>query len=84
MQVVARAGPPAGARLEREQTELAEAAGDRPAGLGLPPVIDHRLAQQVSRPDGGRRIAALAGEEQRLQLRQVVLRAAACRPGPAA
>ena len=42
-------------------------------GLGLPPVIDHRLAQQFRRPHRGRRIAALAGEEQCLQLRQIVV-----------
>ena len=35
-------------------------------------MIDHRPLQQRRRPDRGRRIAALAGEEQRLELAEVV------------
>ena len=58
--------------MEREQSEFAEPAGDRPAGLGLPPVIDHRPLQQRRRPLRGRRIATLAGEEQRLEFAQVI------------
>ena len=49
-------------------------AGDRPAGLGLPPVIDHGHFQQLLGPFDRRRIGALAGEEQRAEIRQVVLR----------
>ena len=79
VQVVAGAGASARARLEREQPVAAEPGGDRPAGLGLPPVIDHRAAQQLGRPQRGRRIAALAGQIQRLERRQIVA-APAARP----
>ncbi len=36
-------------------------------------MIHHRLAEQLRRPDRGRRVAALAGQKQCLQLRQIVL-----------
>ncbi len=46
---------------------------DRPAGLGLPPMVDHRPLQMKLRPFDGRRIGALAGEEERAELREIVL-----------
>src|SRR5579862_7025607 len=64
VEVDAGTGAAAGAWLEGEQAEVAEAGGDGPAGLGLPPVVDHRLAKQVRGPDRGGRVTALAGEEQ--------------------
>ena len=45
---------------------------DRPAGLGLPPVVDHRHAEQVGRPAVGLRVQALAGQEQVAQRSDVV------------
>ena len=72
VQVVAGAGATAGAWLEGEQAEVAEAGGDGPAGFGLPPVIDHGFGEQVGSPDGGGGIAALAGEEQGFKFGEVV------------
>ncbi len=68
----ARRGPAARAWLERGEAEAAEAGGDRPAGLGLPPVIDDRAAEFFGGPLGGRRIAPLPGEEKRLEAAHVV------------
>ena len=59
--------------LDRQLPEPHRVAGDGPAGLGLPPVIDDRHAEQLLRPLDGRRIAALAGQEQGAKLRQVVV-----------
>ena len=72
--VVARHRHGRRAVLHRQHAEADRIAGDRPAGLGLPPVIDHRLLQELLGPFDGRRIGALAGEEQRAEVRQVVLR----------
>ena len=47
---------------------------DRPAGLGLPVVVHDRPADRVGDPLRGRLVERLAGEEQRAQARQVVLR----------
>src|SRR3546814_16959368 len=47
--------------------------GHRPAGFGLPPVIDHRTVQAVLGPVHGIGVGAFAGQEQRAELRQVVL-----------
>ena len=46
--------------------------GDRPPGLGLPPVVDHRDAEFRRRPRIGVRVESLAGLEQVLQAGQVV------------
>ena len=59
--------------FHRQLAEAHRIAGDAPAGLGLPPVIDHRHFQQILRPLDGRRVGALAGQEQRAEFRQVVL-----------
>ena len=72
VQVMARAGASAGPRLERKQPVLAEAGGDGPARLRLPPVVDHGLLQHIGRPHRRRRIAPFAREIQRVQLRKVI------------
>src|SRR5439155_6190705 len=48
-------------------------ATDRPAGLRLPPMIDHGNAQALLRPQQRVGVAALAGKEQRPQLGKVIL-----------
>ncbi len=48
------------------------ARADGPAGLGLPPVVDHRDTELVPSPRVGVGVEALAGEEQRAQRRRVV------------
>src|SRR5437660_338001 len=45
--------------------DAAAVRGDRPAGLGLPPVVDHRHAQLRLGPVERLRVAPLAGEEER-------------------
>ena len=61
------------AGLGGHRLEAVQVGGNGPAGLGLPPVIDHRHRQQVVEPVEGRRIQALAGQEQRLEATDVVL-----------
>ena len=58
--------------------------GDRPAGLGLPPVIDHRHLQRRFGPAQRVRVGALAGKEQGAEARQVVAWRCACPRGPRA
>jgi hypothetical protein len=57
-----------------QHTEADWVSGDAPAGLCLPPMIDHRFLQKLFRPFQRRRIGALAGEKQRAEFRQVMLR----------
>src|SRR5689334_311009 len=45
---------------------------DRPARLGLPPVVDHRHLELLLRPFDRRRIGTLAGEKERAELREIV------------
>ena len=55
---------------------LLDAVGDRqdrPAALGLPVVVDDRLADRLGDPRGGGLVERLAGQEQGAQARQVVL-----------
>ena len=40
------------ARLDRHRVEAAQVRRDRPAGLGLPPVVDHRDAEHARWPSG--------------------------------
>ena len=61
------------ARLDRQHPQPDAVRGDGPTGLGLPPVIDHRHPQPVAGPDQRVGVAPLAGEEERPELRQVVL-----------
>ena len=58
--------------LHRQRAEADGIAGDAPAGLGLPPMVDHRDFQHVFRPGHRRRIGALAGKKQRAEFRQIV------------
>ena len=60
------------AGLHREKLDADRVAADGPARLRLPPVIDDRDAQLLLRPEERVGIAALAGEEERAQLRQIV------------
>ena len=60
------------ARLQRKLLHPNRIGGDRPAGLGLPPVVNHRDAQLVGSPQIGVGIQALAGLEQIAQRRQIV------------
>ena len=46
---------------------------DRPAGFGLPPVVDHRAVQPVIGPVVGLRVESLAGQEKPAQALDVVL-----------
>ena len=62
------------AGLHREHPEADAVGGDRPARLGLPPVVDHRHAEVLARPHERVGVAALAGEEERAEPREVVLR----------
>ena len=48
--VVARHRHRRRAVLDRQHAEADRVAGDRPAGLGLPPMIDHRHLEQLLRP----------------------------------
>ena len=59
--------------FDRQHAETHRISGDRPAGLGLPPMIDHRFFQEAFRPFEGRRIGALAGEKQRAEFREIML-----------
>ena len=45
----------------------------RPAGLGLPVVVDHRAAERLADPDVRRLVERLAGEEEVLERGEVVL-----------
>src|SRR5436190_695434 len=60
------------ARLDRHRFQAAQVGRDRPAGLGLPPVVDDRDAELVGRPVVGLRVQPLAGQEQVPQPGQVV------------
>ena len=61
------------AKLYRQRFNADRIGADRPAGLGLPPVVDHRHTKLVLRPDDGVRVCALTGQEQMLQRRGVIL-----------
>ena len=60
--------------FDREHAEAQRIACDGPAGLRLPPMVDHGNLEDIFRPFHGIRVGALAGEEQRLEARQVVAR----------
>ncbi len=69
------------AELARRRLDAVGDRQDRPAALGLPVVVDDRLAERLGDPRRGRLVERLAGQEQRAQRRQVVTRAGT--PGPA-
>jgi hypothetical protein len=52
------------ARLDRHRLQAAQVRRDRPAGLGLPPVVDDRHAEHLAGPLVGVGVEALAGEEE--------------------
>ncbi|MPL75488.1 hypothetical protein SDC9_21312 [bioreactor metagenome] len=60
------------AELRGQQFDAERVRGNRPAGLGLPPVVDHRHAEVLLRPFHRVRVGAFAGQEQRLHLVQLV------------
>lgn len=66
-----RAGGRAG--LDRQGLDAEAVGGDRPARLGLPPVINHRDAELLLRPAQGVGVAAFAGQEERAVLAQIVV-----------
>ncbi len=73
--VVAGHGPGRRSGLDRQALDAEAVGGDRPAGLGLPPVVDHRpLAEHALGPQVGVGVEPLAGEEERLEPGQVVAR----------
>ena len=57
--------------LHRRRVEAAAVAAIGPAGLGLPPVVDHGAAQDAAGPRVGVGIGALARQEERAQRREV-------------
>ncbi|MCY1222413.1 hypothetical protein D9M72_345060 [compost metagenome] len=61
-------------QLGRQRLDAALDRQDRPARLGLPVVVDHRLAQAVLDPARGGLVQRLAGQEQQPQAGQVVAR----------
>ena len=61
------------AGLDRHRLQTAQVGGDRPAGLGLPPVVDDRDAEPFAGPLVGVGVEPLAGEEEGLQGAEVVL-----------
>src|SRR6185312_17072366 len=62
-----------GTMLHRKLLEPDTVGCDRPAGLGLPPMIDDGHRELALGPFDGRRIGAFAGEEKRAELRHRVL-----------
>ena len=68
---VARRRQAGRAPLHRLQLQARHQGDRRPAGLGLPVVVDHRHAQAVGEPVRGGLVQRLAGQEQPLQARQV-------------
>ncbi|MCY1284327.1 hypothetical protein D9M70_332260 [compost metagenome] len=64
-----------GAETHGMAVQAGAGRGHRPAGLGLPPVVVHRLAGQLLQPVLGAAVELLAGEEQLAQRAQVVLAA---------
>ncbi len=61
------------AEPSRQRLDAALDREDRPAGLGLPVVVDDRLADALGDPARGRFVERFAGEEQQAQRREVVL-----------
>jgi hypothetical protein len=70
--VIARHGKAGRSCLGREVLEASEVAGDGPAGLGLPPVVYHRLAQQLCSPVVGVGVEALARQEKSFKVGEIV------------
>ena len=60
--------------LDREHAEPERIGCDRPAGLGLPPMVDHRHAEDPLGPVQGLRVGPFAGQEQGAEPAQIVPR----------
>ncbi len=58
--------------LDRQGLQAAAVGGDRPAGLGLPPVVDDGDAELFVGPVVGVGVQTLPGEVEGLEVRQVV------------
>ncbi|MNL20179.1 hypothetical protein D3C87_1414140 [compost metagenome] len=61
------------AGLERHQAQPHRVCDNRPAGLSLPPVIDHRYLQLLLSPFERFRVQALAGKKQSPQSQQIMV-----------
>ncbi len=61
------------AKLDRQDAETDRIGDDRPAGLRLPPVVDHRHAEHPLRPGDRVRIGPLARQKQGVHRRDVVI-----------
>ena len=61
------------ADLDRQFAQTQRVGGNRPAGFGLPPMVDHRNFQGVLRPHDGIGVGALTGQIQRLEVGKVVI-----------
>ena len=72
LHVIARHGHRGAALLHRQQFDAKRVCGDRPAGFGLPPMVDHRHAQLTLGPGDRVGIGPLARQEQRPQTGKVV------------
>src|SRR6516162_11574652 len=57
--------------LDRHTFDAETVGGDRPAGLGLPPMVDDRDAQLLLGPGNGRRVGAFTGKKQGAELAEI-------------
>src|SRR5258708_5877007 len=57
--------------LDRQPLYAETVGGDRPAGLGLPPMVDDRDTQLLLGPGNRRRVGAFAGQEQGAELPEI-------------
>ncbi|VUM26484.1 hypothetical protein PGKDCPLP_04088 [Stenotrophomonas maltophilia] len=69
---VAEIGEPGRAETHRLHLQARQQGQCRPAGFGLPVIVDDRLAERFADPVRGRFVQRLAGQEQVLQRAQVV------------
>ncbi len=72
-QVVAVRRETRAAEFQRRALHARNRGQDRPAGFGLPVVVDDRLAERVGNPTVGRLVQRFAGQEQVFERRDVVL-----------
>ncbi len=61
------------AELDRQDPQAHRIGGDRPAGLGLPPVVDDRPVENLLRPGDGVGIGPFAGQKERVHRGDVVV-----------
>ena len=72
-EVPARRGLGGRAFLDRKVMQAHAVGADRPAGFGLPPVIDDRNLEVLFGPLDGIRVGAFPGQEKNLETGNVVL-----------